>query len=123
VNSHQPVNKPGNGTTCSVWANTIESYSEGSGLSATAGLVTVNVRVFNTMAQAPYDGIDATVVNAAAIVLGVFSGSFTLSANVRNVDLMNLKGVAGYMDFGGGNTRVMTITVPMVINDVWAQSA
>lgn len=121
VNAHQPDNKPGNGATCSVWADSIGSDQENSGLSSTAGLLVVNVRIFNTMTQQPYDQIDVSIVNAAAAVLGLFSGNFTLSANVKNVDLMKLNAKAGYMKFGGANMRVMTVEVPMIINDVWDQ--
>lgn len=75
------------------------------------------------MNQQPYDQIDPAVMNATSAVFAAFSGDFTLGGTVRNVDLMGMKAQAGYVQQDGQTLRVMTITVPIVVNDLWEQVA
>jgi hypothetical protein len=128
VNGHEPKSAPGNGLTCAVWAQRIAPVALASGLAATTGLVILNVRVYTSMLQQPLDAIDPRLISAVDTLLTAYSGAFTLSAEVRNVDLLGahspgLMAEAGYINQDGKLMRIMTLTLPLVVNDLWTQVA
>src|SRR6266536_37862 len=127
VNGHEPKSAPGDGITAAVWVDSIDPIPEASGLAATAGRVTVNVRIYTSFLQEPEDLIDPNMVQAVDLLLGAYSVDFDLGAKIRNVDLLGQSGPAlsakaGYLNQDGKLFRVMTITLPLIINDVWVQS-
>jgi hypothetical protein len=128
VNTHEPKNAPGNGLTCAVWADQITPVAAASGLDATTGSVILNVRLYTSMLQQPYDAIDPNLVAAVDTLMSAYSGAFTLNGEVRNVDLLGAHGTqlsarAGYINQDGKVYRVMTIMLPLIINDLWLQAA
>jgi hypothetical protein len=129
VNTHEPKNAPGTGLTCAVWAQSLGPARGRSGLKATTALLMLNVRVYSPIIQDPPDMIDPTVITAVDALMGSYSGDFTLDGLVANVDLLGAYGLpmastAGYLTIGGNKMyRVVTISLPLVINDVWDQEA
>lgn len=126
VNLHEPVNAPGNGLTCAVWADRIGPVPQASGLNITTAYVVMNIRIYTSAMQQPYDGIDPLVMEAVDSLITAYSGDFDLGGKVRNVDLLGMYGAelsaqAGYIKQDTNLYRVMTITLPMVINDSWSQ--
>lgn len=127
VNSHEPKAAPGSGLSYMVWADSIEPI-EGSGLASTSGYVILNGRIYSNMLQKPEDEIDPRIITAATTLIGAYSGDFDFGASVRAVDLLGmygqrLAGRAGYITIAGGMYRVFTLTVPVIINDMWTQGA
>jgi hypothetical protein len=125
VNTHEPKNAPGNGLTCAVWANRIRAAK--SGLDITSALLVVNVRIYSNMLQEPQDAIDPHVIEATDALFNAYIGDFTLGGNIRHVDVRGVEGVAlealaGYITIGNTMYRCMTITLPLVINDVWTEA-
>lgn len=127
VNSHEPKSPPGGGTSAAVWVQSIAPVT-GSGLNATSGVVTLNVRLYSNFIQQPLDEIDPDLLTAATTLLGAYTGDFDFGGTVRAVDLLGMYGVpmsaqAGYLTHDSRVYRVMTITLPVVINDLWSQVA
>ena len=63
-----------------------------------------------------------------AALIGAYSGDFDFGgeAGVRAVDLLGMTGtplaaIAGYIEMDRKMMRVITITLPVVINDLWTQ--
>lgn len=127
VNGHEPKNAPGHGVTAAVWVQSI-APARTSGLAASSGLLVVNVRTYTGLRSQPEDAIDPNMLGAVDLLLAAYSGDFTLGGNARNIDLLGqhgqaLSAEAGYLTQDGATYRVMTITVPLVINDLWEQAA
>lgn len=127
VNAHEPKNAPGNGLTAALWAQSLSPVRGASGLLKTSARLVLNVRVYSNMLQEPQDAIDPAVIAAVDALMDAYSGDFELGGNVRNVDLLGQAGVplsaeAGYLNQDGRMYRVMTITLPLIINDVWSQA-
>lgn len=127
VNTHEPKNAPGNGLSLAVWVDAIGPVPSSSGLHSTTGRVALMARVFTSMLQEPQDTIDANLVDAVSALLVAYSGDFTLGNTIRNVDLLGQAGAplsaqAGYINQDGKLFRVMTILLPIVVNDVWEQA-
>ena len=128
VNTHEPKNAPGNGLTAAIWVQQIAPLAAASGLAATSALLTVNVRLYSNMIQEPQDQIDPKMVAAVDALMNAYTGDFELGGLVRNVDLLGQFGgglfaQAGYLEQDRKMFRVMTLTVPLVLNDAWVQSA
>lgn len=127
VNTHEPKNAPGTGLTAAVWVDRIGPVPAGSGLTATTGVLALMVRIYADMLQEPQDAIDPNVIAAVDHLLGAYSGDFELGGKVRNVDLLGQAGTpmsaqAGYINIDHKLYRVMTITLPIIVNDLWSQN-
>lgn len=123
VNTHEPKNAPGHGLTCAIWAQSINTFRQRSGLDTTSAQVTFNVRIYSTMIQEPQDAIDPEVMRAVDVILNAFNGDFTLGGQPGYVDLMSITSTAGYITIDKTAYRVMTITLPVIVDDVWNQEA
>lgn len=128
VNQHEPKSAPGNGMRAAVWVQSIQPVGRASGLSATSGVVMFNMRFYSNFLQMPLDGIDPDLLTATTTVLGAFTGAFTLGDTVRDIDLLGMYGqgmgaVAGYINQDNRVYRIMTVTLPVVIDDLWTQEA
>lgn len=127
VNGHEPKNAPGRGLTAAIWAQSLGPVPAGSGLTRTTARLVLNIRIYSDMLQEPQDGIDPAVLRAVDALMSAYSGDFELGGNVRNVDLLGQAGIplsaeAGYQNVGGTMYRIMTITLPLIVNDVWTQN-
>ena len=126
VNGHEPKSAPGSGVTCAAWAQNIRPIPLASGLDATSALVVLNQRVYIPMVAEPQDMIDPRVVGAVTALMQAYTEGFTLGGQIRNVDLLGMYGVpmdaqAGYLEQDKKMFRVMTVTLPLVVNDAWNQ--
>lgn len=127
VNTHEPKSKPGSGLTAAVWCQSIGPLPKASGLASTTTRVEFTLRVYAPMLSEPQDAIDPAVLAAVDVLLSMYTGDFTLGGLVRDVDVLGefgtpLSAKAGYLHQDGTLFRVMDITVPCVVNDLWSQS-
>lgn len=128
VNTEEPRSAPGSGLSAAVWIDYIGPSPLTSGLASTSGIVRLRMRLYTSMTTAPTDMIDPDLLSATSYLLGLFSSGFTLAGAIRNVDLLGaygppLSGQAGYLNIGGTLMRIMDITIPCVVNDIWSQIA
>ena len=128
VASHEPKNAPGSGLSCSVWADAIDPLARASGLASTSGRVAFNVRIYSNMLAEPQDDIDREILTATSTLMGAYSSDFTLGGIARAIDLLGMYGTplsakAGYLNHDGKLYRIMEITLPVICNDMWSQTA
>lgn len=126
--THEPKNAPGSGLHLAVWLDTIKPVPS-SGLDQTSGLVSFFVRIYNPMLAEPQDDIDPQIMKATSALMGAYTGDFNFGAvaQVRNIDLLGqygdgLAAQAGYMEISGKLFRVMVITLPIIIDNLWVQT-
>lgn len=127
VNGHEPKNAPGNGMHCAVWLDTIEPVAM-SGADNVSIVVVFNVQLYLNFLQKPEDGIDPKLVKAVDAMMTKYVGDFEFGGEVRNLDIFGSSGwkfeaKAGYIDIDGKKYRVITIQLPVIINDAWAEVA
>lgn len=126
VQTHEPKNAPGHGLTCAIWADRITAALGQSGLASTSAYIVFNIRIMASFLLEPQDAIDPNMVNAVDVLFGEYSGDFDLGSTARNIDLLGAQGIplqanAGYLTQDGKVFRVMTIMLPVIVNDVWDQ--
>lgn len=127
VNQHEPRNRPGHGITAAVWIDHVLPVTS-SGLDSASVLLAFNIRLYTSTLQEPQDAIDPEMVRALDSLFAAYIGDFTLGGLVRNVDVYGADGPpldaqAGYLKQDEVLYRVITITLPLVVNDVWSESA
>jgi hypothetical protein len=125
VNGHEPKSAP-TGVHFAVWLQTMEGIT-GSGLKNMSGYLVLNGRIYMPFRSEPFDAIDPKIMSAAAEMVGAVCGDFDFggSANVRNIDILGSYGTAltcgaGYVEIDRTVFRVMTIVIPVIINDMFA---
>lgn len=127
VNGAEPGNAPGHGITAAVWVETIGPYPAGSSLISTTSRIELSVRLYLPANALDPDRVDPAMVRASDALMAAYSGDFTLGGIVRDVDLLGEAGTplqarAGYLPIDGQLYRVMTITLPLLVADLWTQA-
>lgn len=127
VNLHEPKSAPTTGLSCAIWVDYIGPVPSSSGLAATSALVIFNIRIYSSMLAEPQDYIDPQITKAVDLLMTAYSGDFELGGDVAWIDLLGQSGrqmdaQAGYINQEGKLLRIMTITLPVVLNDVWSQA-
>ena len=126
VNFHEPKSAPGTGIRLAIWANSIEPIGLASGLASTSGYVVCWARAYGNMLAKPEDEIDPNMLTAMTQLIGAYSADFTLGGTSRNIDVLGMYGqklgaIAGYLTLDGHVYRIMTLTIPCIIDDLWSQ--
>lgn len=127
VNGFEPKSAPATqGLVCAVWVDQIRGALS-SGQASTSALMVFNVRLYTNMLARPPDAIDPRIVAALDALLTAYVGDLTLGGRVRSVDVRGMEGVplnvqAGYLNQDGKMFRTVTITLPLIVNDVWTEA-
>lgn len=126
VNGHEPKSLPSGGLTAAVWADRITPVRT-SGLASTSVLVVLNVRLYTNAQQEPADAIDPALIDAVDTLCAAYVGNYKLGGLVRQVDVRGQHGQpldvrAGYIQQDGALLRVLTVAVPLVVNDLWSEA-
>jgi hypothetical protein len=100
----------------------------GSGLASTSTRLALYVRLYTSLVQQEPDAIDPALMDALDWLMAAYSGDFSLGGLVRQVDLLGtygdpLSARAGYLAEAGAEYRVLTITLPLIVSDLWDQEA
>lgn len=126
VITHEPKSAPRLGIVGSLWRESVRPIGRGSGLNITSVRATFRFRILLNFAQDPLDMIDINLSKAEDAMFNSLHGDFTLGGVVRNIDLVGdngLRSEAGHVEQDGKFYRFIDIFIPVVINDVWEQSA
>lgn len=127
VNTHEPKSSPGHGMSAAIWRQTVRPARGRSGLHATSVEAEFRMRIYTNMLQEPQDMIDINMSKAEDAMMNRLHGDFTLGGTVKNIELTSdsnpLRGEAGYVNQDGKMFRIITIFIPVIINDVWEQVA
>lgn len=125
VNQHEPKSAP-TGLGAAVWIQSMRPASQRSGLTATSVRFECSIRIYSNMLAEPQDFIDPEMTKVAWRVMTDLTAGLTLNGQVEYIDLLGSDGEplaweAGYITIDKAMFRVITITVPMIIEDAWTQ--
>jgi hypothetical protein len=127
VNLHEPVSAPSTGITCAIWNQDGAPARGRSGLQKTSFRFAYLIRLYHVLRPENPDIVDERMINAASSIMAALSGDFDLGDNDWELDLLAAYGIplsyqSGFIEYEGGpNYRVITITVPLIVNDVFSQ--
>ena len=140
VNQYEPAQVPGHGLHSAVWVDSIMPLAKHSGLTLTTTRVEINQCIYSSMEQEPPEDIESVMAEIVDAMIATYSGDIQLGGNVKCIDLLGMAGQplgaqAGYINTPGyanrtgarnqvgTDVRVMNITIPVIVNDVWAHAA
>lgn len=131
VAGHEPIkNPPGSGLTCASWVQSMRPAPRSSGLSNSSAVVVLQTRIFTNALADPQDGLDPKLLQATHELMTAYMADFSLGGLVRTIDIRGSEGVpvsvvTGYLEQGTPARlyRVMTITLPVIINDMWEETS
>lgn len=128
VNKHEPKAPHPGGYMAAMWVQSITPLKGEGGLESTTVRAEFTLRIYGNMLQEPQDEIDPEISDAAELVMSTLSGDFSLGGLAREVDLLGAYGTplgarAGYIVLSGKLFRVMDVTVPVIVDNVWTQVA
>lgn len=125
---HEPDNAPP-AMGAAIWVDTIVPVKS-SGLISSSVLLVVMLRMYGSAMQEPKDTIEPSMVAATDVLMADLHSDFQLGGltNLRAIDLLGSEGVrlsaqAGYVNSQEMTYRVVTLTIPMIFNDLWTQAA
>jgi hypothetical protein len=127
VITHEPKAAPTALPALALWWSGIGPARGFSGLSATSARIEYRGRLYLNFKGRPEDEVEQQLMTLTSLVIGAFSGSFTLDGDVAAVDLLGawgnpLSATPGYLAQDGQEFRVAELTIPLVVDDVWSQS-
>lgn len=120
-----PKNAPGSGLSCALLARQLSARPT-TGQSRSAALVVWMARIMLPIRADPLGDVDPKVLGAVDKFVNSLMGGFTLDGLVRAVDIRGMSGTAlsvefGYVEIDGKVFRLGDITIPLIVNDVWAE--
>lgn len=127
VSGHEPKAAPIGDLYGALWMNSMAPARGRSGLASTTIRLEYWFRIGTNMIAEPQDDIDPKVLVATAALMMAYSGDFELGGLAEEIDLLGMAGEglgarAGYLDQDGRLYRIMTITIPIIVSDVFDQS-
>lgn len=127
VIQHEPKAAPPS-KACAVWTQSLTPVAAVSGLAATSGRLELRARIYLDFLGKPEDKIDPELVRLTSLLLGAYSGGFTFGGTVMEIDLLgghgeSLSATAGFIHHDGHVFRVMEISLPVIIDNLWTQVA
>jgi hypothetical protein len=130
--AYEPREAPNTAMHAACWLLSVRPARAASDLYRVATIVTFLVRLYVPAGDGtsqPYDNIDREMFAAVDRLLAAFCAKFTLGGRVRNVDIFGahspgLSSEFGYAAFSGNNGkkfRIATITLPLIVNDMYPE--
>lgn len=129
IMGHEPKSAPRNGISAALWLQTMAPAIGQSSLDSTSMRVAWYLRIYQNFLSKPEDAIDPKIMRAMAAVMEALSANFDLDLpGVRAIDLLGMTGPpmaaeAGYVPMDGKLFRCMTLTIPIIVDDVFVQTA
>lgn len=127
VQAEDFTSAPGRGVSVAYWVQRILPAT--SGLDNTSCVLVFYTRVITDLITPQSGKIDPRLTRAVSTLYGNLIGGFTLDGLIRNVDVRGSAGAgmlesqAGFLNIDNKWYRMHTITVPMIVNDLWGEQA
>jgi hypothetical protein len=126
VQLHEPKTDVPSGLSAAVWFQSISPIQQLSSLSKTSVRVEFVFRLFQNMLLEPADMIDPEMTRVVNLMFNALNAGFTLGGLITQVDVLGtygppLRSEAGYINHSGKLMRAISIYIPCIIVNAYAQ--
>ncbi len=126
VTLFEPTSAVGPGLFCAIFLDEITPVPQESGQNVTTGRAVFKARVLLPMPRKSEAATDQNIGLAVGKIMELMSGDIELQDTVKYVDLLGATGTplsakGGYLTLDQTLYRLMDVTIPLIINDVWNQ--
>jgi hypothetical protein len=126
VLTHEPKSAP-TSTTYVVFLDQVVPFKERSGLSSVSAVVMFMGRIYLDFIQQPEDNIDRDMLMALDALMVQYIGDLDLGDSEVELDVLGqyttgLISKAGYIKHDNTLYRVIDISLPVIVNDVWTEA-
>lgn len=127
IRGYESKQSPTTGITAALYVEDIQPIRS-SGLNNTSIRLELEMRIYSSTYQEPYDTLDSNLVLATDAMLTNIIGDFDLGGEARHVDIFGAHGMglrvrSGFLNLDGMEYRVFQIRLPIVIDGIWPQAA
>lgn len=127
VSGFEPKVAQPTGLSGALWLAGIGPAQRRSSLVDTTVRLEFSFRVGTNMLTEPQGDTDGLILVATCALMQAYSGDFELGGEICNIDLLGAYGPpmaaqAGYLNQDSVLSRVMVITIPMIVNDLFHQA-
>lgn len=128
VSGHEVKNPPTSGVSAEIFIANFELVPGRSGLAVASTKLLYTVRLRTSFNTKPADAADSNLMRAVDALMTAYCGDFDLEGLITAVDLLGAAGTAisgrsGYIDQAGKLDRIVEITLPLIVDDVWTEAA
>ena len=128
VLTEEPDSLQAGTTTASIVLDSIKPDPKTSGLAQTNAIIVFKIGIWQNSTVHPHFGVPQETMLAAETLIESLHTSLTLNNDVMTVDLFGWSSTGldvqtGYAPFDEGIYRIVEITVPIIVNDVWTQES
>lgn len=120
----EPANAVAGGVTASIILTRIGPDRAISGLNITSAVVVFTVRIWRNKTVMPHYGIDLATMKAAEGLINSLHDDFTLGDDATCIKFLsgeNFGALSGLVVLDEGVHRVIDVTIPIQVADVWPQ--
>lgn len=126
VQEHESKQSGTNSLTAGVWVEKIDPIKS-SGLASASVRLELEMRLYNSTMQAPYDDIDSNLTKALDALFTAYIGDFELGGEARHIDIFGAHGQGlgvrvGFINMDGREYRVFQIRIPIILNDCFTEA-
>lgn len=128
VNQYESTTSPGSGLTAEiVWIMGPTPMAGRSGLASTSARVVYGMRIMLEFKNTPKESLDPAITNAVDLYVNSLLGELALAdAQGSFIDVFGMGGVpidavGGYLTLDQTTYRIGTITIPVIMENVWTQ--
>jgi hypothetical protein len=127
VEEHESKIQNTNSITAGVWIESIDPIKS-SGLASVSVRLELEMRIYGSTMTEPYGDIDSNLAKAVDALFAAYLGDFDLGSEARHIDIFGAHGRglgvrSGYLNMGGRELRVFQIRLPIILNDIWDETA
>lgn len=121
----EPTGSPGIGMSCAIWCSSFRTIPALSGYNRTTSFFIFTLQIYYPASIEPTDDIDVKLSDAVDKVMGDILEDLTLGDESWGVDVMSQYGIVfggnyGYVTIDTKMFRIVTISVPVLVQDTWA---
>lgn len=126
VRLSEPKTEVSSGLSAALWFQSIDPIQQLSSLSKTSLRVELVFRLYDNMNREPTDTIDPEMTRVTNLLFNALHAGFTLGGLITQVDVIGtygppLRSQAGYIQQSGKLQRAISIYIPCIIVNAYAQ--